>query len=434
MANTMTDAQNLVVNVPVQNFWGIFTRAYTIEQGFSLEVFRGSTHLGSIHTSNINSSTKKHYESLKLRSSDTILRVNLGSRILDVQCPLYMSDGWTRSYEGKLEIAVCDPYHFIIQYRQGSDPVALASQAVVDTLQRYARRIPHDAINDDALRHEARTALERGTNKKFGLMVVRVQQSNPYMDPKKAEILTIIQQGEVDGTKVNVGANITMLTAGHNAELQGFNDEKGRQRDVLNKQHERSQSFLDTAGRALERRMIKDIEDGVPLEIIARNYPQFAQSLGFPVVEGLLPGNEQRHLDSGSQSIPRDTITGSYTVVSPNPAVPQPTISGTSVPQPFHNAHLGASFVYMSLSDSQRQNWRVSSQVALMVYELDPGGPAEQGHMITGDKLIEIADQQIQSADSMIDKLNASQPGKPLAVRVLRGEQPLDLDIYVNHL
>lgn len=430
MANTETDALELVREIPVQNFWGIFNRTYTLEDGFSLEVFQGNTYRGSIAPRDINIATKKHYESLKLRSSDTILRVNLGSHLIEVTCQLAMWDGLTRPYEGTLEIAICDPYQFIMRYRQGSDPIALARLAIINTVQRYAQHVSHDDLNEDTLHYEARNSLEKGTNKHYGLKVVSIHKSIAFMDARRAEIFTTIQQGEVDKTKINVDAGHTMLKAQHSADLQGFTDEKTRERDIPNKQHERNQRFLDAASRALEQRMLRDIENGVPLNVIARNYPQFAETLGIPVSNTLPPGSGQSRLNSGPQSLPPEAITGSFTVVTPNTA-PSQTTTGT--PQPFHNAQLGATILYMPLSNEQRQNWGVSNQVAFMVCALDTAGPAEQGHMMPGDMLIEIDDQQIQSADSMSSMLDTNQPGIPVPLRVLRGGQPLDLEIDVIH-
>ena len=188
--------------------------------------------------------------------------------------------------------------------------------------------------------------------------------------------------------------------------------------------------------------MLTDISDGVLPEILARGYPQFASQLGFTSAGATLPpAAEQPLLNNAPSSKPTedyaDAVTGSFTVVQqPStpvpPAAPQPsTPVPPAAPQPFYNARIGAWLVYTSLSDRQRQAWKVSNQTAFMVYMLDVDGIAEQGFMTTGDMIIEIDRQPMQSAKVLVNTLDASKSGASLSVRVLRGGQPFDLDLEI---
>src|SRR5690348_3708306 len=110
--NSETDARNLVEHISVQGFWDIFNHVYTAEDGFSLELFREKKHLGSILLADISSESKASYQRFKPRNNDTILRINLGYRPLNIDCQLPMMDGWVYTYKGVMKIVVSNPYLF----------------------------------------------------------------------------------------------------------------------------------------------------------------------------------------------------------------------------------------------------------------------------------------------------------------------------------
>lgn len=409
--NPLTDKKKLVEIVPVQSFAGIFNRTYRAEDGFSLEMFRGGTYLGSILSDDISSSTRSRYQRFGLRSNDTILRINLGYRTLDVKCQLSTTDSWVRPYSGVVQIAVNNPHLFALQYQQGSDPVALAARAIEDAIKRYARRTRHDDINDDTLRYEARMSLSQGVHKNYGLHVVEVLVSNISPDPKRAEMLSIKQQGMVDRTKADEEAQLQSFRSTNERGEQHTANAFNRDEDELQKQHDRRQAFLDAANKALMQKMLQDIADDVPPEIIARRYPQFAPSLGYSASTPLLPGQQ-----------PDGTLPPASAITPPS----------SSTSQPEYNARIGASLLYRPISDKERQAWGTTCQVAFMVYQVDSDGIAEKGYMSFGDLIIEVDDQPMQSLALLISVLNNSQPSKPLPVRVLRNGQPYDLELDMN--
>jgi len=121
-----------------------------------------------------------------------------------------------------------------------------------------------------------------------------------------------------------------------------------------------------------------------------------------------------------------DAVTGSYTVVQ-QPSTPVPS----TAPQQFYNTCIGAWLVHTSLSDWQRQAWGVSNQTAFMVCGLNVGGVAELGFMATGDMIIEIDRKPMHSTKVLVNTLDTSTSGKSLTIRVLRGGQPVDLDLDI---
>src|SRR5262249_54012107 len=152
--------------------------------------------------------------------------------------------GLQRPYEGVVKIAVNNPYFFALQYRQQSDPVQLAKLAIEDVMKRYTQRTDHDAISDDTLRYEMRLSLGRGVYKNYGLEVVEVLASNLYLDPKRAEILTIKHQGLVEEQRIQVDAAHALLKQGHEAELQDAVKAHERTQDTQQRQHEREEEML----------------------------------------------------------------------------------------------------------------------------------------------------------------------------------------------
>ena len=133
----MTDELQLVQSATVKGFLVLFGRSLSVAEGFSLEVFRGDTYLGSIISRDIKAAgdVKKRCERLGAHGGDTILRVNLGPRMLTLDGKLYTQDGCTRAYEIMLELHVSNPFLFAQCYRQESDPVMLAKAAIEGEFQ-----------------------------------------------------------------------------------------------------------------------------------------------------------------------------------------------------------------------------------------------------------------------------------------------------------
>src|SRR5260221_4810712 len=120
MANLMTDELGLVQVEFAKGVFGLFGRRVSFADGFSLEVFRGQRHLGSILSKDIAIANdfKKSYEQMGISGGDTILRISLGSRILSINGKLYTKDGYIRDYDAVLELQVSNPVLFAQLYQQ----------------------------------------------------------------------------------------------------------------------------------------------------------------------------------------------------------------------------------------------------------------------------------------------------------------------------
>jgi S1-C subfamily serine protease len=70
-----------------------------------------------------------------------------------------------------------------------------------------------------------------------------------------------------------------------------------------------------------------------------------------------------------------------------------------------------------------------SSGVGLMILLVEPGSPADRAGLILGDVLTEVAGERIRDAAQVLARLGSEQVDKPLEVRVLRGGQPLTLQV-----
>src|SRR5438876_494395 len=90
--NEMTDQLGLVDRIPGRGFLAWFSRQQPAQDGFSLEVFRGNVHIGSILSNEISGDIKRRYDRLGIRDGDMILRVNLGSRMMNINGLLSTGD------------------------------------------------------------------------------------------------------------------------------------------------------------------------------------------------------------------------------------------------------------------------------------------------------------------------------------------------------
>src|SRR2546422_420965 len=114
VANTETDRLQLLEIVPVRGILGIFGRTISVADGFSIEVFRGEQHLGSILSKDIAlaSAVKRNVEKLGVRPNDTLYRISLGTKLLTLSGTFKTADGFETSYRVVLEISVVNPKQF----------------------------------------------------------------------------------------------------------------------------------------------------------------------------------------------------------------------------------------------------------------------------------------------------------------------------------
>jgi S1-C subfamily serine protease len=92
-------------------------------------------------------------------------------------------------------------------------------------------------------------------------------------------------------------------------------------------------------------------------------------------------------------------------------------------------AYLGVAMHPVRLPESVRAAHGLPGGAALLILLVEPGGPAERAGLILGDVLIDVAGEPVKDAAHVLGRLGSEQVDKPLAVRVLRGGKPLELEI-----
>ncbi|MGH9063045.1 MAG: S1C family serine protease [Acidimicrobiales bacterium] len=71
-------------------------------------------------------------------------------------------------------------------------------------------------------------------------------------------------------------------------------------------------------------------------------------------------------------------------------------------------------------------------RTGLLVRGVVEGGPAERGGLRAGDLIVEVAGRPATSVDVLHEALDAAGPDQPLALRVVRGTEELDLAVLVD--
>jgi hypothetical protein len=185
--NPMTEGLKLVQTDTVHSFWRIFGQTVSFEDGFSLELFRGGAHLGSILSNQVQlvAQMKQRFLALGAKDGDTIYRINLGPRMQQVQGRLRTQDGYTREYKVIVELQVLDSSQFIKLYLQGADPVNLVILSIVETIQEYADRTIYEKMHPTNIQAKAMYAFDREPgNLRAGIHINRAYQ--PFLGDDKA--------------------------------------------------------------------------------------------------------------------------------------------------------------------------------------------------------------------------------------------------------
>lgn len=91
--------------------------------------------------------------------------------------------------------------------------------------------------------------------------------------------------------------------------------------------------------------------------------------------------------------------------------------------------YLGLAGQSVRLGERQREGGR---EHALLVVAISPGSPAEAGGILVGDMVIDFDSQPVQSPVDLLELLEGHRVGRPVPVRVLRGEASMELVITVG--
>jgi CHAT domain-containing protein len=267
VANTETDRLQLVEIVPVRGLLGIFGRTISVADGFSIEIFRGEQHLGSIFSKDIAlaSDVKKSIEKLGVRPDDTLYRVNLGAKLLTLSGTFGTTDGFEPGYKVVLEIGVVNPKQFAMRYRQQDDPVRISQVALEGELRRYATLRTHDRLKRDELSFRVGHTLNVGNNKAIGIDVIRVHDIDIYMDSHQQKLRDVARTGEID-----------QLETREKLKSQFSRDERGREARQQEEQL-RLESLSQVANmytQAQITRLREELEAGRSPQNILADHPE----------------------------------------------------------------------------------------------------------------------------------------------------------------
>jgi S1-C subfamily serine protease len=75
---------------------------------------------------------------------------------------------------------------------------------------------------------------------------------------------------------------------------------------------------------------------------------------------------------------------------------------------------------------------RVQQRRGLLVMEVEPGSPAEQGGLLLGDTLLQVAGQPVRYPEELFGLLGGDRIGAPVSVRVLRAGAPQEISVTVG--
>jgi len=479
MPNSMTDGLGLVQSATVKGFLGLFGRTLSVADGFSLEVFREDSHLGSIMSNDIKvaSDVKKRCERLGARDGDTILRINLGPRMLTMTGKLYTHDGYARAYEIVVQVQVNHPPRFAQRYRQQSDPIKMAKEAVEGEFQKYAERNTHDSMDQANLRYLAEHALDIASNQEIGVVVIRAHKSLLWLDPKYARELELRQQArvnqtelettaQVETTRVNTTTEVKKLQTSREAELQELQDsyeqrqlsqtsefvriEEAKQRDFERLEEEKQQAHLrqqalfgTTAKEIMEAlgvRIREEIDMGRPLSEIFNDYPQLID-IFLPPGSGSrsLPGTEPKSLagatgrDTGNSQETIDELdtASRFNVKSSGQRESeiQPGTVREKMGSSIHSTQLGVTLLPKKLSMEQQKNVDLEYDTAFVVWEIDADSPACKANLQEFDTLIAINGESLRDERVVTDLFSRMEPGALIKLQILRGERLLEVSV-----
>ena len=226
MYNQVTDQYRLV-QIEIVKALPVFGRRITAMNGYSLEIFRGQVHLGSVrtHVSEPVSNTGRESVKMRVNNGDVIYKINTMALPVPVIGSLMTKDKYVRIYDITVDLVVSNPILFVDGYRLGRDPVKLAIEKIKTSLQDYGSQTEYDKLV------RFKQPQDVWNNKLLMDTGIRVSQINWWAlreDPQRDDAATIQREAE------NKKKSIT--TQG---EIQKLEDKLERERDALKREYER---------------------------------------------------------------------------------------------------------------------------------------------------------------------------------------------------
>ena len=94
--------------------------------------------------------------------------------------------------------------------------------------------------------------------------------------------------------------------------------------------------------------------------------------------------------------------------------------------------YLGIGLQPVSIPESLRTKASATNQVGIVVLSVQAGGPAEQAGILIGDIILALDDRALEDVSDMQEALAAEKIGKPVRAKIIRGGNPLDVEIIIG--
>ncbi len=94
--------------------------------------------------------------------------------------------------------------------------------------------------------------------------------------------------------------------------------------------------------------------------------------------------------------------------------------------------YLGMGLQPVRLPDSLRESLQRKEKTAIIVLEVEPGGPAQKAGILIGDILLTLAGHPVAQLENVQSQLRAENIGKPLAAKIVRGGAMREFNIIVG--
>lgn len=285
MINEQTDLLDLVRVETIKP--SLFGTKIVPAHGFSREVFRQGTHIGSVRApEDINLLAPGQHpgmQELKASTQDTLVTVNMGLRTLDLKGIFYTEDGYKPTYDVQLEIRVNNPLLFAQHYMTRSDPIALMKSAIVQEFNEYALRTLHENLSQTKLRYDALSHIQ---SKHVGVLVTQIYRSTIYSDEEFASRREREReadkqkheaklQAEVEGYRYGFEIQGKKRRQADEQDMQAAANDFTRQQDKINQQHQHSKNFNAQSTEKVLNHLLAQIDNqidqGISVEEILEN-------------------------------------------------------------------------------------------------------------------------------------------------------------------
>lgn len=273
MYNQVTDRFRLVQTEFVKAV-PAFGRTITAIENYSLEVFRGEFHRGSVrmHRAGFVNNTEQEYVKMKVYNGDTVFWVDLVSHPVSISGHLTTKDKYIRVYDITFDLVVSNPSLFVQGYRLGKDPVHIAIEKFKSSLQGYASRIEHDKLVPiKQPSNEWNNRLRADT----GIKLLQISHWSLRDDPKRKEIDTVVQEAERNKVSVTKQAEIQKLKERLERERDAEKKVFQREEDTLDHMHKLHLRLRETAAQELteilRERIRYTFERGTPIDEVAED-------------------------------------------------------------------------------------------------------------------------------------------------------------------